>query len=200
MSTKLENLELEIGHFNNFKQYVPNYDKMDEETVKLLLDLGGLQVSTLWEQALATIIGCTVVSLDANDLSNGGDGKLTSVRTSGYGRSYSAPVTNTFGKTGTLYVHAYERKQQKFYYFAIPYDAYSHIAKSSNIEIPFELDGTPRRSNSCNVNWWNFELTDLLDFKNYKPEPRQPGRKTINANNFFDELFTIVKKNVDTQQ
>jgi hypothetical protein len=200
MSTKLENLELEIAHFNNFKQYVPNFKDMDIKTVELLLKMGGLQISTLWEQALSTIIGCTVVSLDANDLSDGGDGKIISVRTSGYGRSYSAPVTNTSGKTGTLYVQAYERKQHNFYYFAIPFDAYSHIAKSSNIEIPFDLDGTPRRRNSCNVNWWRFELKNLLDFKNYQPEPKQPGRKTINANNFFDALFTISEKTVDTQR
>jgi hypothetical protein len=189
MSTKLENLELEIAHFNNFKQYVPNFKDMDIKTVELLLKMGGLQISTLWEQALANIIGCTVVSLDANDLSDGGDGKIISVRTSGYGRSYSAPVTNTSGKTGTLYVQMYERKQHNFYYLAIPYDAYSHIAKSSNIEIPFELDGTPRRRNSCNVNWWNFELKNLSDFKNYKPEPKQPGRKTVNATNLYEHWF-----------
>jgi hypothetical protein len=189
MSTKLENLELEIAHFNNFKQYVPNFKDMDIKTVELLLKMGGLQISTLWEQALANIIGCTVVSKDANDLSNGGDGKLSSVRTYNYQRSYGAPVTNISGKTGILYIQVYERKQHKFYYFAIPDYAYSHISKSSNIDIPFELDGTPRRRNNCNTNWWEYEVKDLLDFKNYKSEPKMPGRKTVKANNLYEHWF-----------
>ena len=192
MSTKLENLALDIAHFNNFKSYVPGYNKMDLVTLESLLNLGGLQISTLWEQALANILGCKVVSEDAFDLSNGGDGKISSVRTYGYGKSYGSPITNVSGKTGTLYAQVYERKQHKFYYFAIPYDAYCHISKSSNIEIPFGFDGVPRRRNSCNVNWWNFEVKDLLDFKNFKTEPKQPGRKTVNANSlFFDALFEI---------
>jgi hypothetical protein len=189
MSTKLENLELDIAHFNNFKQNIPNFKDMDIKTVELLLNLGGLQVSTLWEQALATIIGCTVVSLDANDLSDGGDGKLSSVRTYNYQRSYGAPVTNISGKTGTLYVQVYERKQHKFYYFAIPYYAYCHITKSSNIDIPFSLDGTPRRRNSCNTNWWDYEVKDLLDFKNIEIEESKPSRKTVNTTNLYEHWF-----------
>jgi len=50
----------------------------------------------------------------------------------------------------------YERKQDKFYYFLIPYSAYSHIPKTSNIEIPFNLDGSPKKINKCNINWWDY--------------------------------------------
>jgi len=52
----------------------------------------------------------------------------------------------------------FERKYNKFYYFFIPYSSYAHIPKTSNIEIPFELDGTPRRKNKCKINWWSHEV------------------------------------------
>jgi hypothetical protein len=58
----------------------------------------------------------------------------------------------------------YEREQDKFYYFRIPHRAYSHISSSSNIEIPFELDGTPRKvpMRPVKVNWWLYEVDSLI--------------------------------------
>lgn len=163
MATKIENLDLELAHFNHFKSMIPGFDSACDKTVEVLAQLGGLQVSTLFEQALALIGGHKVVSLDKGDLYRDGtysDAKLSTVRTSGYGKVYSAPVTNIFNKTGTLRVQVYERKKDKFYYFAIPRRAYIEIPKSSNIEIPFELDGTPRRVplRKVYVNWWRYEV------------------------------------------
>jgi hypothetical protein len=163
MATKIENLDLEIAHFNHFKALIPGFDTVCDKTVEALAKLGGLQVSTLFEQALAVVGGHKVVSLDKGDLYREGaysDAKLSSVRTSGYGKSYTAPVTNIFNKTGTLRVQVYERKQNKFFYFAIPRRAYIEVPKSSNIEIPFEIDGTPRRvpKRKVYVNWWRYEV------------------------------------------
>ena len=93
------------------------------------------------------------VGKDYHDIS---DAKLASVRTSSKGRNYSAPITNIHQKRGLLRVVVYERKQDKFYYFLIPYSAYSHIPKTSNIEIPFNLDGSPKKINKCNINWWDY--------------------------------------------
>lgn len=163
MATKMEHLLLETAHFNHFKERIPKFSDLDEPTVLALLELGVLQISTAFEHALAHIGNHKVVSLDKGDLYRDGsysDAKLSSVRTSGYGKSYSAPVTNIFNKTGTLRVQVYERKQNKFYYFAIPRRAYIDIPRSSNIEIPFELDGTPRRvpKRPVYVNWWKYEV------------------------------------------
>lgn len=163
MATKMEHLHLEIAHYEHFRNYLPGAEFWSQHTVRQLLALGGIQVSTLFEQALAAVGGHEVVSLDKGDLYFQGhysDAKLSTVRTSNYGRAYSAPVTNIFNKTGTLRVQVYERKKNKFYYFAIPRRAYIEIPKSSNIEIPFELDGTPRRVpvRKVNVNWWNYEV------------------------------------------
>jgi hypothetical protein len=171
MATKLENLDLEIAHFNNLKAYIPGYEECCEKTVEKLLQLGILQVSTAFEHALGKMGGHKVVSEDCGDLIKDGiysDAKLSSVRTSGYGKSYSAPVTKIFNKTGALRVQVYERKQNKFYYFSIPYNAYSHIPKTSNIEIPFELDGTPRKipARAVYENWWNYGVASFEEMAN----------------------------------
>ncbi len=162
MATKLENIELEIAHYNNFVKYIPESDHWDQTTVEAMLKKGMIQVSTGFEEAVATAGGFSVVSVNTHDISDGSDAKLSSVRTSSLGTMYSAPITNIIGKTGTLRVQVYERKQKKFYYFAIPNSSYCHIPRTSNIEIPFEMSGDPRRINRCTVNWWQYEELDFV--------------------------------------
>jgi len=169
MATKLENLALEIAHWQNFVDYMPGTHAWDKSTVADLLQLGVLEVSTGFEHALAHEGGCTVTSTDSEDLSNGDDAKLSTVRTCSLGTAYSAPVTNISGKTGALRVQVYERKQNLFYYFVISNWAYSHIPRSSNIEIPFELNGDPRRRNRCAVNWWQFEVDSFEELAQQEP-------------------------------
>jgi hypothetical protein len=168
MATKIENLALEIAHFDHFKKSVPGYSELCQRTVNSLLELGIIQVSTAFEQALAAVGGHQVVSLDKGDLYRAGkysDAKLSTVRTSSYGTSYSAAICKIFNKTGWLRVQVYERKQNQFFYFAIPRRAYKNIPKTSNIEIPFELDGTPRRTprRKVYVNWWRYEEDSWKD-------------------------------------
>lgn len=164
MATKIEFLHLEIKHFLNFVDKLPGAATWCKDTVEHLLKQGFIQVSTVFEYAIANVGGHTVVSLDAADIDDGtpggSDAKLATVRTSSRGKKYSAPVSSISGKTGSLRVQIYERKQDKFYYFLIPHDAYKHIPKTSNIEIPFELDGTPRRVPRGRYiqNWWNYEV------------------------------------------
>mgnify|MGYP000500536498 FL=1 len=164
MATILENLELEIAHFDHFKAHLPGYEQLCPLTLEKLLRLGVLQVSTAFEQVLARLGGHELVSMDCGDLYRKSDkapysdAKLSCVRTYGYGKCYAAPVTNIFNKTGALRVQVYERKQGNFYYFVIPRKAYMHIPRTSNIEISFLLDGTPRRipSRKVNVNFWKY--------------------------------------------
>lgn len=166
MATKLENLDLEIAQFNHFVKSIPGLDGCCTKTISKLLKMGLLQVSTAFEHAVANVGGNQVVSEDAYDLSDGSDAKLSCVRTSSYGEKYSAPVYKISGKTGKLRVQVYERKQNKFYYFVIPNRAYRDIPRSSNIEIPFDLDGTPRRvpaRQRTYANWWKFEVNDFKE-------------------------------------
>lgn len=166
MAVKMENLPLEVAHLDNFKNFIPGFSQLCTNTVHQLTLLGGLQVSTLFEHALAHAGGHTLVSLDKGDLEKNGlfsDAKLVTVRTAHHKQKYSAPVSGIYNKVGILRVQVYERKQGKFYYFAIPNSAYKHIPKTSNIEISFELDGTPKRtpSRKVNVNWWDYEVADF---------------------------------------
>ena len=164
MATKLKNLPLEFAHFNMLRQYDSLYNDLCNETVDKLLHIGLIQVSTAFENAIANVTGEKVISEDHADLSCGSDAKLSTVRTSSNGGQYSAPVTGIHNKTGDLLVQVYERKQDKFYFFRIPYTAYCHIPESSNIEIPFDLDGTPRRKNKCRViDSWLYECPSFID-------------------------------------
>ena len=165
MATKLENLQLEIAHFNNFKEHIPGYKNMCTNTVVTLLNMGLIQVSTAFEQALANAGDHTLVSEDCGDLIKNGiysDAKLSTVRTHQCGRAYGAPVTNIYNKSGSLRVQVYERIREQFYYFVIPKHAYRHIPKSSNIDIAFELDGAPRKSN----HWWSWKVDSFSEMAN----------------------------------
>ena len=161
MATKQDNLYLEIAHFNKFKNKISEYNNMCEKTINKLLELGLIEVSTAYETAIANIAGTQVISKDHADLSCGSDAKLSTVRTCSNGKSYSAPVTGIHNKTGDLLVQVYERKQEKFYYFRLPNETYAHIPKSSNIEIPFALDGTPRKQNRKQHNPWEYECASF---------------------------------------
>lgn len=81
---------------------------------------------------------------------------------------------NPKGKTLTAYLSK-ERKTShmlgvvteqvtgKVYYFSIPYDAYKK-ADANTLSIPFELDGTPRRTPKRArylPNWWDFEVASF---------------------------------------
>lgn len=154
MATKQSNLALDRAHFNYVRQHIPGYTPGYNRCIEWMLDLGIIQVSTAVEHAVAQQTGTRVISEDARDLSDGSDVKTCTARTHNSGRSYGAPVTNIQGKTGSLRVQVYERLQDRFYLFLIPREAYQHIPPGSNIEIPFESDGTPRRSN----HWWQHEV------------------------------------------
>ena len=124
---------------------------------------GTLAVETLLELGIANEGNLIRNSVHGQDFSDGSDAKRTTVRTSSYGRKYSANVGGVHTKVGKLRVMCYERKLDKFYYFQIPNTAFSHISSSSNIEIPFLIDGTPSRIRTRSVisNWWNYEVPDF---------------------------------------
>ena len=97
MATKLEHLHLEVKHFLNFLEKLPDSNSWCKNTVQSLLENGFLQVSTAFEYAIAHVGGHKVISTDAADIDDGtpggSDAKLVSVRTYRYGKSYGAPVS-----------------------------------------------------------------------------------------------------------
>lgn len=154
MATIEDHLELEKKHFENFKDLIPKFQDLCDATIDHLMNLGIIQISTAFEHAVAQTGSLKVVSTVGSDFCDSSDAKLSSVRTCSRGRTYSAPIKCVHNKVGILRVQVYERKQDNFYYFKIPYDAYSHISRTSNIEIGFHLDGTPRKTNK----WWQYEV------------------------------------------
>lgn len=165
MATKASCLQLEINHFNQFRQHIPRIDEMDQFTVDLLLNMGLIQVSTAAEMACANVADLDVVSVNEYDLSDGSDKKLATARYHSNRTIYGAPVTKTKNKTGALRVQVYEPMTKKFYYFFIPRIAHLQISGKSNIEIPFNMDGTPKRNYSPRLlpNWWNYEVKDFIE-------------------------------------
>jgi hypothetical protein len=160
MATKGEHLHLQVAHFQNFKEHLPNWHEYDKKTLESLLQDGLLEVSTCFENAVANAGGHEVISENHADLSDGSDCKTSSARIHSYGTGYSAPVSNIATKTGTLRIQVYERIQHEFYYFKIPHTAYEHRAPKSNIDIPFDIKtGEPKRVSRVGTNkMWIYEV------------------------------------------
>jgi hypothetical protein len=140
----------------------PYYSKIPYITKfvrKLLVD-DIIQLGQLFEKAIEAQLGLIRENTAGRDFECGDDAKCVVVRTANYGKSYSANVSNVHSKTGNLLVSVYERKQQKWYFFRICHQAYKHISKTSNIDIPFEMNGTPRKTpQRCgSANWWQYEV------------------------------------------
>ena len=167
MATKLRNLKIELQQLEACKDHLPQID-WNNPSVKLLTNMGLIEVSTAFEHSVANAMGTTVVSEDTNDLANGDDAKLSSVRLHSKGKRYSAPIMKVHNKTGNLIVLVGESKKKKDYLFKIPHEAYKHIKRTSNIDIPFYHDGTPRRSNK----WWRF----LINESNQHPIGSYPNQ------------------------
>ena len=100
---------------------------------------------------------------EGQDFIDGSDAKTASVRWANRRAYYGACISSVSAKRGLLRCVVYERMLDRFYYFLIPHEAYQHIPKSSNIEIPFDVNThEPRRNRPCRtVNFWDFEVADF---------------------------------------
>lgn len=130
---------------------------------RLSIEMALLSTGSLLEQAISSAKGLTRHATIGRDFVDGSDAKSASVRWSSNSTSYSAQICAISNKKGLLRCVVYERLQDKFYYFLIPHRAYEDIPVTSNIEIPFNLDGSPRRNSKyCRrVDWWAFEVADF---------------------------------------
>lgn len=165
MATTYGSIAIEKRHFANFRQYFPRIGLMCSDTIDTLIDMGVLQVSTAFELAIANVADLDVVSTNAYDISDGSDAKLSTCRFSSYGKRYGSQVANTRNKSGTLRVQVLEPITDRFYYFVIPQTAHGLLTGSSNIEIPFEMDGQPKKNYVPRFlpNWWQFEVQTFED-------------------------------------
>lgn len=112
-------------------------------------DLEYLNYEDLLELAIAVWTPDVDITLGAGkDFSNGSDAKVSIVRTHNYGKSYGANI-RTAGKRFIQSV-VYEPLQEKFYFFSFPVELKEY-------DIPFEADGTPKRTNRH----WQWERRDF---------------------------------------
>lgn len=125
--------------------------------------LGNVSQEILLEVSISKLGNLTRYNTKGMDYTDGSDAKAASARWTSFRTVYSAPVTNIFHKRGLLRVMVFERQFNKFYYFLIPYSAYKDIPEKSNIEIYFNLDGTPRRDAKTKkyTNMWAYEVPDF---------------------------------------
>ena len=162
MATKAHTVDIDHVFFDEtFYRAYPNASKKEYSFAKSLVDDGVIAIETLLEVAVSQVGNLIRDSAHGKDFKNGDDVKKASVRTFNHGMSYAANVSQVHTKVGRLRVMCYERKQDKFYYFIIPNHAFQHISSTSNIDIPFELDGTPRRvpkRKKRYANWWDYEV------------------------------------------
>jgi hypothetical protein len=142
---------------------------VDHQLKQLMMD-GVISVEILLEVAISRMGNLPRLSTQHQDFIDHSDAKKTSVRMhggvhSGVNVHYGAPIGRVHTKRGYLRVMCYERQQDRFYYFLIPPSAYCHINDTTNIEIQFELDGTPSRKpkRRRKVNFWNYEVPSFVD-------------------------------------
>lgn len=193
MATNDHTLNLDVAFFNElfFRAY-PNACETQKHFSMQLVQDGVIQIETLFEQAVAKVGGLTKMAVQGMDFTDGSDAKKTSARTSGYGKNYSANVGQVHTKTGLLRVMCYERKQDQFFYFTFPYESYCHISAKSNIEIPFNLDGTPKRRFSRPVitNWWDYQVGSFEAMATMPCDLIQP--EVVPEKNTFFTLFSPI--------
>lgn len=178
MATKGSTLDLDIAFFNElYPLAYPNACEITEKQARQMVKDGVIQIEALFELSVSKIGKLKRQSIEGMDFDDKSDAKKTSVRTCRYGSAYAAPISQVHTKKGSLRVMCYERKNDKFYYFVIPKFAFKHITATSNIEIPFELDGTPRRipRRAVNTNWWKYEVDSFKEMASVK----RPNALTI---------------------
>ena len=151
-----------------FKVLYPKaHPNISQEITKVVYEdmmlTGEIQIETLLENAIEGVGGPRKNSRVGMDFEDRSDAKKSCVRTRAHGKEYSGPVTSIASKVGALRVMMYERKQDNFYYFIIPWKAYFD---KTWIEIPFDLSGVPKRKN----HWWNHEVKTFEEMATTRSE------------------------------
>ena len=127
-------------------------------------DLNYLNYEDLWEICVAAVAKKCSIDLSTGkdwsceDWKIDPDGKVSIVRTSSYGRSYSAGITGCRNKKW-IFALVYENIQEKFYFFSFPATLDEHT-------IPFDLEtGNPKRINRDGKNkmWSKYECNNMKE-------------------------------------
>ena len=130
-------------------------------------DLNYLNYEDLWEICVAAVAKKCSIDLNTGkdwsceDWKIDPDGKVSIVRTSSYGKNYSAGITGCRNKEW-IFALVYENIQEKFYFFSFPATLDEHT-------IPFDLEtGNPKRINRDGKNkmWAKYECKNIKEMIN----------------------------------
>jgi hypothetical protein len=114
----------------------PNKTKRQIAAYRELVEHGDLQIETMLENALVQASGGAYIrtATVSEDFSDGGDGKkaVSLFRNNDIARDHwmnTFAISNVKNKTGLLRACCYSKQQKKFYFFAIPHNAYYGMKK-----------------------------------------------------------------------
>ena len=162
-------LNLAMIHFKQIAPYLP--DGLNKTTLRKAIRYGWINIGQVFETALSNISGIPVDRQFHQDFETGDDAKLvTSIKTyreyvkknGNRGIRIEGRIKNFHNKTGNFAIQVYERYTNKFYYFYIPYKKYS---MKSCVNIPFDVNGIPRRDTKRTMRYdaWNYEKLNIED-------------------------------------
>jgi hypothetical protein len=127
-----------------------------EEAFEIFSEQNLIEIGELAEKAISKKSG--VAQCDKNtpeiDLVSGKQIKHAQTNPNGNNRTCLNAWFGIKNTCAPILLVVTERLTKQQYFFYIPYKAYSHV-NANAISIPFELDGTPRRSN----HWWHHEIS-----------------------------------------
>jgi hypothetical protein len=130
-----------------------------EQAFEIFAEQNLIEVGELAEKAISKQSG--VAQCDKNtpeiDLVSGKQIKHAQTNPNGKSNIKNNCLKAWFGIENTsapILLVVTERLTKQQYFFYIPYRAYQHM-NANAVSIPFELDGTPRRSN----HWWDHEIS-----------------------------------------
>lgn len=109
--------------------------------------------------------------------------KEVTARTHFGGTVHSAAIGSFVNKVDGMRVKVHEPITDKVYYFVFPYASYSQVSKTTTIEIPFKLDGTPNRTNK----WWHFEVPNWSNMCTTVIHNNSPASHRSTYNSHYEE-------------
>jgi len=188
MATTDEYVKYDIRFFEEFMQYL-DFDEADMNGLRKAVEMGLVQRDRLVELAISKIGKISMDSTAGQDLADTTDVKtvVSGIRNNDTYRgcwTHSFPVRKIANKNGPLRVVAYNKLLDKFHYFFIPREAYSHCKYT--VEIIVEqfsgmYDGEPDWTGMPKKHrqWWQYEVRSFEEMCSI--QPGQVGKRCTNS-------------------
>jgi hypothetical protein len=199
MATTDEYVKYDIRFFEEFMRYL-DFDEADMNGLRKAVEMGLIQRDRLVELAISKIGKISMDSTTGQDLADTTDVKsvVSGIRNNDTSRgcwTHSFAVHKIANKNGPLRVVAYNKILDKFHYFFIPKEAYSHCKVVEIIVETFRgiynyeptFTGNPKK----HLKWWQYEVHSFEEMCSI-----QPGQVGIRCNN--PKLIELTETKVDT--